>query len=588
MPHVEVPKKSIGGLGLTQATNPNAPVDLPSLRGQAAQLQAPAQQPAAPQGQALQQQAPEQAPGRTINFAPPGRRSFKERFKDDPGGTLGFLFTSVAQGLRGQPVAVQQSSDSRAAASKANADFIDSVFSIVKDGVEFAQDKTQPETEAVRSQITQIVAQMTGDIEGAQNFVNAAFGEGGFDDFTSFAQAEGLGETLASINMTPDTVDATTLAGILNDPNQRETLFTLADNLHLGDAASKTKFVMGQFRNIRGSQQLQNIPGSQGRTALDDIQSLFDEGGGFIGTQEEFLNVIKDLPDPENPDQPFFSAGEIGVLRRNPELIQELSGAKSTETLATEQQTIAGRAGDLGTNVNQLLNEFNAAKEAGAPQSELDIRAAAIQKAVASEEFSFEFDPATGAVSISRGAKTGAAVEKKLQENILANNEGLSRLNNIRSTFDERFQRVGGRFAAAFTSFQEKLADTPFSGLVGTATSAEREFLGNFAEFKRNAIENINLYIKQITGAQMSEPEANRLRRAVPDPGDGIFDGDDPVTFLRKLDSVLGELNAANARAQTALEQGVNPLSLPLEDFLGGEETEESAPITVDEFGRRR
>ena len=76
----------------------------------------------------------------------------------------------------------------------------------------------------------------------------------------------------------------------------------------------------------------------------------------------------------------------------------------------------------------------------------------------------------------------------------------------------------------------------------------ERKQLGEYAVFRRQTAENTNLYIKAITGAQMSEAEADRLKLAVADAGQGIFDGQDPVSFKANLDNALKAAKLSKAR----------------------------------------
>jgi hypothetical protein len=72
--------------------------------------------------------------------------------------------------------------------------------------------------------------------------------------------------------------------------------------------------------------------------------------------------------------------------------------------------------------------------------------------------------------------------------------------------------------------------------------------LTEFARDRRRAVENLNLTIKDITGAAMSLPEAQRIRLQVPDPGTGIFDGDDPITYRSKLNDSVDQTRLALAR----------------------------------------
>ena len=167
---------------------------------------------------------------------------------------------------------------------------------------------------------------------------------------------------------------------------------------------------------------------------------------------------------------------------------------------------------------------------------------------------SLTFNPETGAFEFRQGGPAGAgALTKptinKLQQTIIDSDNQLSLLSEIGRTFDPSFQQVAGRFQAGKTAVKAKLG---FS-----VSQAEVQQLDRFGEFKRNSIEGINRYIKLITGAQMSELEANRLRRGFPDPGEGLFDGDDPITFQSKYRSVLKQLTLTRARAAWALKNGL-------------------------------
>lgn len=79
----------------------------------------------------------------------------------------------------------------------------------------------------------------------------------------------------------------------------------------------------------------------------------------------------------------------------------------------------------------------------------------------------------------------------------------LDHLNNLKNLFDEQF--VGpltGRVA-------------PMAGLVNMTSQQQERFMAATSAFK-------NAIIKQITGAQMSEPEAKRIMKQVPDITDPV------------------------------------------------------------------
>jgi hypothetical protein len=90
-------------------------------------------------------------------------------------------------------------------------------------------------------------------------------------------------------------------------------------------------------------------------------------------------------------------------------------------------------------------------------------------------------------------------------------------------------------------------------------TPEERQYLVETTQMKRRAYENLNLYIQEITGAQMSQEEAKRLRRVMPDPGDGIFDGDSPVQFEANLNDALSRVRASLKRYRDLRERGLLP-----------------------------
>ena len=152
-----------------------------------------------------------------------------------------------------------------------------------------------------------------------------------------------------------------------------------------------------------------------------------------------------------------------------------------------------------------------------------------------------------GTVSLVRGPgvgtqdltiKTRGAIEEK-QMNY---RESLTRIRGIAAKFKPEYQEVGSRFGAAFTSTKAWL------GLKDQISKKDKTFLADYAKYKRRAIANINLYIKEITGAQMSEKEASRLRLAQPDPGEKWYQGDDPITFKSKLDDIVETTEAAIIR----------------------------------------
>lgn len=132
--------------------------------------------------------------------------------------------------------------------------------------------------------------------------------------------------------------------------------------------------------------------------------------------------------------------------------------------------------------------------------------------------------------------------QNKIDEKIFNTTEQMARLQQIKSQFDPKYLTIGGGTQAAFYKWREKLRGG------GELNPDEKKFLEGYSQFKQSALSNINMYIKEITGAQMSEKEADRIRQAMPDPGEGIFDGNSPSEFKAKLDNVSSQLTLAAAR----------------------------------------
>lgn len=109
-----------------------------------------------------------------------------------------------------------------------------------------------------------------------------------------------------------------------------------------------------------------------------------------------------------------------------------------------------------------------------------------------------EFEPTFGPTGVTLRPRTKpAAAERKA---IAETESSLDMLNNLRDLFVSSKTEVGpvtGRIS-------------PTAGLFGKTTQEQEDFMAATSAFK-------NKIIKEITGAQMSEPEAKRIMKQVPD-----------------------------------------------------------------------
>lgn len=138
-----------------------------------------------------------------------------------------------------------------------------------------------------------------------------------------------------------------------------------------------------------------------------------------------------------------------------------------------------------------------------------------------------------------------------LEQDLLNRDRQLARLEKIEADFEPKYQTWRYRGAQWWTGLKSKLD-------LGPISEEDQAELTEFKSYQRDSIENINAYIKEVTGAQMSEKEADRIRLAQPDPGEGVFGGDDPITFKAKLTSGIRSAKLARARYAYALKNGLS------------------------------
>lgn len=116
--------------------------------------------------------------------------------------------------------------------------------------------------------------------------------------------------------------------------------------------------------------------------------------------------------------------------------------------------------------------------------------------------------------------------------------EGLARLGEIErlykpeyQTWESTIKNKGIAFLDSLGVARDKLSDQ------------QKQELADFTTFKATAVQNLNDYIREITGAAMSAGEADRIRAAVADA-----EKDSPTQFKAKLDQAARMTKLALAR----------------------------------------
>lgn len=156
----------------------------------------------------------------------------------------------------------------------------------------------------------------------------------------------------------------------------------------------------------------------------------------------------------------------------------------------------------------------------------------------------------------------GKQAANKVDENLIDTTRNLMQLDTIASQFKPEYQRFQDK--AGFMALKMKDSSVGLN-------NKEKQDLTEFSQYRRNAFNTLNEYIKSITGAAMSEKEAERILKALPNPGSGMFDGDSPTEFKAKLDDAMKSTKMAVARLAymkrngMSLEDGKGNPVIPLE-----------------------
>lgn len=155
-----------------------------------------------------------------------------------------------------------------------------------------------------------------------------------------------------------------------------------------------------------------------------------------------------------------------------------------------------------------------------------------------------------------------------LQEKQLNSTEQYARLKGIEQSWKPEYQTIEARLGFKWNSLLDK-----FSSTRNSLTPQQRQDLASYSANRAEALNNLNQYIKEITGAAMTIAEAERIKKAQPNPGEGIFDGDSPIEFEAKMKNSIRMSKMALARYNYLVRNGfpadVNQMAkhLPLDDM---------------------
>jgi hypothetical protein len=140
----------------------------------------------------------------------------------------------------------------------------------------------------------------------------------------------------------------------------------------------------------------------------------------------------------------------------------------------------------------------------------------------------------------------GKEARNEIEKRLFAASEQKARLAAIRSSFKPEWQTMDEQLKQYGISWIDSIGP-----LRDKIPPAERQRHADYTRYRQEAFMNMNQYIKDMTGAAMSEMEANRLRKGIPDP-----ERDGPTAFQAKMEQSSAQADLAMARHTYLLRKG--------------------------------
>ena len=154
------------------------------------------------------------------------------------------------------------------------------------------------------------------------------------------------------------------------------------------------------------------------------------------------------------------------------------------------------------------------------------------------------------------GSGSGSTnMEKKskgtLEQNILNSSYNYETFKEIKDLYKPEFSQIDTKLAVKWAKFKEAGGDwTKALGL--EVSDEEKQLIEDYSKWEQKSWEATNAYIKSITGAQMSEKEAERILKGFADPRKFS-----PTEYQSKLNGILDSARKATIRYNLILRSGI-------------------------------
>lgn len=177
--------------------------------------------------------------------------------------------------------------------------------------------------------------------------------------------------------------------------------------------------------------------------------------------------------------------------------------------------------------------------------------------------------------SIAKGSDVGMSkpAANQIDERTISAASTLGRLQEIKKQFKPEFQQIPNRLKMFGAQWGSKLG--------GKVNPQVQGMLQEYAAFRATAFDNFNQLLKELSGTAVSAQELARQQMVQPNPGEGLFDGDDPDTFMAKIAQGEKIAKAALARMNFMRNKGLSFNKDTAEQFMRLEDV----PAAIDQRG---
>ncbi len=303
------------------------------------------------------------------------------------------------------------------------------------------------------------------------------------------------------------------------------------------NALNQKDAMSGWLMGLLSSEEPGSAPSAPGAQSPGVSPQSLPQGGGVPRTG--LLPVSDDLPglwgNPASPNLPTLPQSPQPAFGFQNAQYLPVQDAQPSPDASAPSPPVSGNDDLVQTPMGAMTR--NKARQIGAAMA-MDPRYGVLGK---------EFFDAARTVGPGMNKPTINAIQEKQFNTV----EQFSRLKSIEQSWKPEYQEIENRMGFAWNTLMDKFGATRKS-----LSRQQQQEIAAFHANKSEALNNLNQYIKEITGAAMTLPEAERIKRTMPNPGEGVFDGDSPTEFYAKLQANIRVSKMALARYNYLSKRG--------------------------------